>query len=174
MCLPQNGLSHKLPRFEGAAHQATSSHIKHRALAHQTHIKPRIKKNSESTHQRPGLRGVFGGYPHHVACACDGALPALVCISTSGVVFTRRCIDGDACVRRVACRGSAHCSLLSFVSQVTTGSSIIPHSEIVRDHIPSVYLGQYRATLGGAWQPASCGAAVDGWGRGGPGCCRSW
>jgi hypothetical protein len=85
-----------------------------------------------------------------VACACDGALPAaaaLVCISTSGVVFTRRCIDDDACVHRVACRGSAHCCLLSFVSQVTTGSSIIPHSEIVRDHITSVYLGQYRATL---------------------------
>jgi hypothetical protein len=152
-------------------HQATSStgrwHIKRTS-------NPALKKTRKAHIKGQGLGVYLGGYPHHVACACDGALPALVCISTSDVVFTRRCIDGDACVRRVACRGSAHCSLLSFVSQVTTGSSIIPHSEIVRDHIPSVYLGKYRATLGGAWQPASCGAAVDGWGRGGPGCCRSW
>jgi hypothetical protein len=30
-------------------HQGTSKHIKHRTSAHQMHIKPRIKKNSEST-----------------------------------------------------------------------------------------------------------------------------
>jgi hypothetical protein len=52
-------------KFEGAAHQVTSSHIKHRTSAHQTHIKPHININKalgkHIKDQRPGLRGVCVG-----------------------------------------------------------------------------------------------------------------